>query len=69
MLIFSQKINMASHANYFLKINMAIHADFFSKNKHGHPCWFSLKKLTWPAMLIFSQIINMAIHADFFSKN
>ena len=57
MLIFSHKINMAGHA------------DFFFKNSHGQQCWFFLKKFTWPAMLIFSQKINMAIHADFFSKN
>jgi len=32
MLIYSQKINMASHADFLSKIDMAGHADFFLKN-------------------------------------
>ena len=66
MLIFAKSINMATHVDFFKKINMAGHADYFSKRLHGQPCWFSLKKLTWPAMLIFSKSINMATHVDFF---
>ena len=32
MLILSQKINMAIHADFSQKIDMASHADFLSKN-------------------------------------
>ena len=37
---------------------------FSSKNQHGWPCLFFLKKLTW-MVLIFLQNINMDGHADF----
>ena len=68
MLIFPQKINMDSHA------------DFCPKNHYGWPCRLFLKKLTkmdmliFPkkltcmAKLIFNQKINMDGHADFFLK-
>jgi len=52
---FFSKINMANHADLYSKnITKAIHADFFSKiNMASHAAFYH--KLTWPAMLIFTQ--------------
>ena len=54
MLIFSRKINMDGHADFYMtKIDKDGHADLNLKfNMDGHADYF-FKKNTWMAMLIF----------------